>query len=329
MAKGAVTTNVIVDIRTTSGSLPTNTVLASTTFSSDLLSSSFAFFDVTFSTPPSVTAGTQYAIGITTSSTPISAGLSGGGGAYANGNYYLKSGASWVNQNGDAAFKTYVENGALPTISVNDVSVIEGNTVTYTPNAGFVGTNTFDYRVTDADGDMAIATVTITVTNAQLASVSNFVWLDTNGNGVQDAGESGIAGITVQILNGATNAVLATTTTNATGNYAFTGLAPGTYKIKVNLPAGYGFTLKDVGADTLDSDINPSGVNTGRTDAFTLTAGANDTTRDAGLVRTNNGNNNNTGNNGNSGNGNNGNSGNGNNGNGNGNTGNNPNNGNG
>ncbi len=35
-------------------------------------------------------------------------------------------------------------------------------------------------------------------------SVGDRVWNDTNGNGVQDAGETGINGVTVQLLNGAT-----------------------------------------------------------------------------------------------------------------------------
>jgi hypothetical protein len=40
------------------------------------------------------------------------------------------------------------------------------DTVTYTPAPGFVGTDSFDYVITDADGDADTATVTITVTGS-------------------------------------------------------------------------------------------------------------------------------------------------------------------
>lgn len=50
--------------------------------------------------------------------------------------------------------------------------------------------------------------------------VGDTVWYDSNGNGVQDAGEPGIAGVTVELLDG-NGAVLATATTDADGQYSF------------------------------------------------------------------------------------------------------------
>ncbi len=47
-------------------------------------------------------------------------------------------------------------------------------------------------------------------------SVGDFVWNDLNKDGVQDAGEPGIAGVTVRLVNATTNTVVATTTTDAT-----------------------------------------------------------------------------------------------------------------
>src|SRR5262249_32213501 len=55
-------------------------------------------------------------------------------------------------------------------------------------------------------------------------SVGDRVWLDTNGNGAQDAGEAGINGVTVQLLN-SSGTVIATTTTSGDGNYTFNNLA--------------------------------------------------------------------------------------------------------
>jgi hypothetical protein len=106
-------------------------------------------------------------------------------------------------------------------------------------------------------------------------SIGDRVWLDTNGNGNQDAGEAGINGVTVQLLNSA-GTVLATTTTSGDGNYTFSNLAPGTYTVKVvssTLPAG--------STPTFDLD----GIATANTATLTLTAGQNRTEVDFGYRR--------------------------------------------
>ena len=51
------------------------------------------------------------------------------------------------------------------------------------------------------------------------------------------AGEAGAPGVTVRLLD-AGGSVLAATTTDASGNYGFAGLAPGGYRIAVALPSG-------------------------------------------------------------------------------------------
>jgi uncharacterized repeat protein (TIGR01451 family) len=66
------------------------------------------------------------------------------------------------------------------------------------------------------------------------SNVGDRVWVDTNGNGLQDAGEPSIAGVSVSIYrdinkNGVLDAgepLLATQVTNASGNYNFTELLP-------------------------------------------------------------------------------------------------------
>ncbi len=50
--------------------------------------------------------------------------------------------------------------------------------------------------------------------------IGNLVWEDSDDDGIQDAGEPGIAGVIVELLD-ANNAVIATTTTDANGNYIF------------------------------------------------------------------------------------------------------------
>ncbi len=58
------------------------------------------------------------------------------------------------------------------------------------------------------------------------------MWTDTNGNGVQDSGEAGINGVTVQLVNSG-GTVIATTTTAGDGNYTFSNLAAGSYTVKI------------------------------------------------------------------------------------------------
>src|SRR5262249_6884130 len=69
-------------------------------------------------------------------------------------------------------------------------------------------------------------------------TISGHVFEDNNGNGAFDAGDTGFAGLTVQVLdqnNGGTP--VAVTTTDANGFYQFTSLRAGNYTIQVSTPA--------------------------------------------------------------------------------------------
>ena len=63
--------------------------------------------------------------------------------------------------------------------------------------------------------------------------IGNFVWFETDFNGVHDPGESGLANVRILLLN-QDNELLQETTTNATGHYHFTGLHAGVYQIVVS-----------------------------------------------------------------------------------------------
>ncbi len=67
----------------------------------------------------------------------------------------------------------------------------------------------------------------------QNSSISGRVWLDGDNNGVADAGEAGIAGVTVRLSGtDSTGApVTAEVQTDAQGRYSFTDLTPGTYVV--------------------------------------------------------------------------------------------------
>src|SRR5204862_192790 len=66
------------------------------------------------------------------------------------------------------------------------------------------------------------------------AQISGKVYNDLNGNGSLDAGEPGIAGVSVA-LTGGTPSSPGTTTTDASGGYSFTGLPKGYYSVNYTL----------------------------------------------------------------------------------------------
>ena len=71
------------------------------------------------------------------------------------------------------------------------------------------------------------------------ASISGFVYVDANNNGIRDTGEAPIAGATLILKDQNGQPTGATATTNASGYYEFTGLHPGTYGVGEVQPAGY------------------------------------------------------------------------------------------
>ncbi|MGK7885866.1 MAG: SdrD B-like domain-containing protein, partial [Crocosphaera sp.] len=163
-----------------------------------------------------------------------------------------------------------------------------------TPN-GFVLTNanagnddTVDSDA-DSNGNSPIVTLasgehnpTIDAGFYEPVGLGDRVWLDTNGNGIQDAGEQGVEGVTVTLVNNLFQTV-ATTTTDSNGNYLFENLLPGSYQVRFQRPENYIFTQQNKGDnDSLDSDVNSNG----NSQIVTLLAGDVDLTIDAGLVET-------------------------------------------
>ena len=127
------------------------------------------------------------------------------------------------------------------------------------------------------------------------ASVGNFVWFDANKDGIQDADEFGVAGVTVTLTDGAGNPVIdldgnpvKPVTTDANGKYEFTNLMPNVdrivanageenYKVTFTPPAGYTGTTSNAGTDA-DTDSN------GPTPKVTLAEGQKDMSIDFGLI---------------------------------------------
>ena len=160
-----------------------------------------------------------------------------------------------------------------------DLTSISDDCYPTVPNADG---NADDERDSDADPDSGI-THTVTLTNegdhndtldmglvAPLNELGDFVWKDRNANGIQDAGEPGIEGIRVYLLD-AGGAQIDQTTTDATGHYLFTQLEAGTYSVRFELAdieTGCAPTQPDQGGDDeTDSDADPI---TGQTPPITL-----------------------------------------------------------
>jgi len=112
------------------------------------------------------------------------------------------------------------------------------------------------------------------------AAIGDYVWHDLDMDGIQDAGEPGIPGVTVHLYDCADNH-LAVMITDADGLYLFGGLWPGDFYVKFDRPAGYVFSPQDQGADdAVDSDADPV---TGKTVCTNLGDWEEDLTWDAGL----------------------------------------------
>ena len=77
---------------------------------------------------------------------------------------------------------------------------------------------------------------------------------------MQDAGEAGLAGVAVNLTTCA-GVLVATTTSDATGFYAFNELLPGCYQVSFGIPGSFTTAPQNAGVDDgKDSDVDGSGV---------------------------------------------------------------------
>ncbi|NEO53301.1 MAG: hypothetical protein F6K54_09545, partial [Okeania sp. SIO3B5] len=220
-----------------------------------------------------------------------------------------------LDENGDPITTTTDENGLyeFTGLTPGDYKVMF-----VTPD-GFDGVSPFqaggDPTVdSDADPDNGLMSDVVTLSSGdnnetidagffeepEPATLGDFVFEDTNGNGIQDAGELGIDGVEVKLLadtdnDGEIDDVVATTTTGDDPNtpgtqqgfYEFTDLTPGEeYKVMFTQPDGFdGVSPFQAGGDpTVDSDADPD--NGLMSDVVTLNPGENDPTIDAGFFKT-------------------------------------------
>ena len=142
---------------------------------------------------------------------------------------------------------------------------------------------------TSADVTIAEATGSVIDVNfgfVKPASLGDYTWMDVNRDGIQDADEPALPGVTVTLtyedgsaVTDASGDPVAAVTTDANGKYSFENLLPGGYKVSFQAPAGFEATTSDAGSDrALDSD--------GATASVTVAQGQTDDTIDFGAVGT-------------------------------------------
>lgn len=93
-----------------------------------------------------------------------------------------------------------------------------------------------------------------------IAAIGNSVWLDEDGNGIQDAGEAGLPNITVQLWNSTHTVMLDSTVTDANGAYIFKNIGVGTYQVDVldsSLPTGLVQTTVIGGSSDFTNKADP------------------------------------------------------------------------
>ena len=174
-----------------------------------------------------------------------------------------------------------------------------GTTVWYaqTTSPATTLTNTAQYtgNPANSEGTDLTGRADVSVTDTAQAivpgrvDIGNLIFVDLDADGVQDGGEPGLAGATVELYDAAnTTAITAdvfgssvsSVTTGAGGTYSFTDLAPGVYTVRVTPPVGYYATTSDAVAATEATDSDGTA---GQTPS--LTAGTNYTSHDVGFVQ--------------------------------------------
>ena len=118
-------------------------------------------------------------------------------------------------------------------------------------------------------------------------SLGDYVWYDSNQDGIQGIDEPGVNNITVDLYTSSDcSGVISQTTTTTNGGvpaadgwYNFGALASGNYCLRFSaLPAGWVVTQQDQGLDEQDSDVDPNSI-----EIQNINLSTNDPTLDMGI----------------------------------------------
>ncbi len=114
-------------------------------------------------------------------------------------------------------------------------------------------------------------------------SIAGRYFFDVNKSDKEDSGDAGVANTTVKLLQG--SKVVATTTTDANGNYSFADVADGGYTVEFSGVTGQNFARTGVGSsDLIDSDVWKTNADGSGTSSYILIQNGNAVSDvDAGL----------------------------------------------
>lgn len=130
-----------------------------------------------------------------------------------------------------------------------------------TPNGGSQDVNGATATINLKEGENVTCTYTNTV--PVNGSIAGQKFEDMDGDGTKDAGDNGLAGWTIRLLN-TSNVELATTTTDANGNYTFNNLTPNaTYRLREVQQTNWTQTTANPADVLVGDNQNVTGINFG------------------------------------------------------------------
>jgi len=170
----------------------------------------------------------------------------------------LVDGTIYMDENGDGAYTDGVDTPlvavtVIVTDSVGNRHTIDTNAAGYFSQIVPAGTTTVDVDDTALDPDIVLTagssdpdsesvdgggSWTDDTGYVLLATIGDYIWLDRNGDGLQDESEPGLAGVDVALTDA--NGSTTNATTGPNGYYTFDDLRPGTFTVTVvvaTLPA--------------------------------------------------------------------------------------------
>ena len=172
----------------------------------------------------------------------------------------------YTNENGEYLFDAVPAGDYVVQVSDTSNVLRDYNSVTG-PNPGSDNNaQGGDYAVDLAEGEDNTTADFGYVANGgtDIGVIGNTVWYETDKDGLYEAGELGLAGVTVELRDGS-GGFIAKTTTAGTGKYAFTGLPAGNYQVVVTDEYGIldAFEVTTLGA-------NPGNDNNNQAQAYAI-----------------------------------------------------------
>lgn len=179
---------------------------------------------------------------------------------------------AWIDWNADGVFESSEQIATNVSPSNNaialQVRVPEGATVGST-YARFRFSTEADLTAIGAADDGEVEDYQVAIAQTQ-GTTSGIVWEDANFDGIQTPDETGVNGVTVNLID-TDEVIQQSVVTTGGGLYTFSEIVPEDYTIEVEVPENFVFSPQNQGSDpAVDSDVNRV---TGLTETLTLAAG--------------------------------------------------------